>query len=445
MNSQGKKVYLVSLGCAKNLVDSENILGLLEERGFSIVSSLEKAEVAMINTCGFIQSAVEECIDTILEFAAKKQKGKIERLFVTGCFVQRYGYKLQREIPEVDGWAGTGDLYKIPDLLDESGSRTKPMLIGRPGFLADHTTPRLLTTPFYSAYIKIAEGCSHRCSYCCIPTLRGPFRSRGMDSIVIEAEELIEKGVKEVNLIAQDTSMYGMDLGGTACLEDLIEKLLLIGGLSWIRILYTNPSGITDRLLEIIESEESVCPYLDIPIQHVNQNILKAMGRNRLDESPMELINRIRSRKRDITIRTTLMVGFPGETIDIFKELYDFVEEAEIERLSAFIFSPEKGTKAAHLRGAPGQNLAKQRFNEIMTLQAKISEKKNREFIGRSVPVLVEGFSEETDLLLKGRISTMAPEVDGQILINKGQGTIGDIVPVCIKEAYSYDLIGEII
>jgi ribosomal protein S12 methylthiotransferase len=445
MNVQGKKVYLISLGCAKNLVDSEYILGLLKDRGFLIVSSLEKAEVAIINTCGFIQSAVEECVDTILEVTKKKDKGELEKILVTGCFVQRYGYKLQREIPEVDGWAGTGDISNILDLLDGKRNQAKSFFIGRPGFLADHTTSRVLATPFYSAYIKIAEGCSHKCSFCCIPILRGRFRSRGMDSIIIEAEGLVVKGVKEINLVAQDTSMYGRDLGMTACLEDLLEKLLLIKGLSWIRILYTNPSGITERLLEIIEGEEVVCPYLDLPFQHVNKKILKAMGRNMSGENPMELVNRIRSMKRDISIRTTLMVGFPGETTDIFQELYDFVEEAEIERLSAFIFSPEKGTQAARLTGVPKRNIAKKRLDAIMLLQAKIAKKRNREFIGKSVPVLIEGFSEETDLLLKGRISTMAPEVDGQVLINRGHGIVGDIVPVRIKDAYSYDLIGEII
>lgn len=445
MHIQQKKICMVSLGCAKNLVDSENILGLLEDRGFSIVSGPNEADIAIINTCGFIRSAVEESVDTILEYTAKKEKGELERVLVTGCFVQRYGYKLKREIPEVDGWAGTGDIYKIPELLDGIENPDKPFFIGRPGFLADHTTPRLLAAPFYSAYLKIAEGCSHKCTFCCIPGLRGCFRSREMESIVAEAEELVDGGVKEINLIAQDTSVYGRDLGTEASLEDLLEKLLRIKGLPWIRILYTNPSGINERLLEIMESEEAICPYLDMPLQHVNKKILKAMGRDMYGESPMELIHRIRSRKRDIHIRTTLMVGFPGETAGMFQELCDFVREAEMERLSAFIFSPEKGTRAARLPGVPGDRIARQRFDAVMTLQAGIAAAKNREYIGKSVPVLIEGFSEETDLLLRGRTPTMAPDVDGQVLINRGRASAGDIVPVRITDAYSYDLIGEII
>jgi len=422
------------LGCAKNLVDSENMLGLLEE-----------AEIAIVNTCGFIQPAVEESIDTILEVAAHKKKGKLGKLFVAGCFVQRYGYQLRKEIPEVDGWFGTGELLKIVDILGEEFRPSPSFFISRPTFLADHTVPRIRTTPFYSAYLKIAEGCSHRCSYCTIPRLRGPFRSRGLASLLIEAENMVENGVKEINLIAQDTTMYGKDLGESICLEDLLERLVQISGIEWIRILYGHPFRISDRLLELMDRGKTICPYLDLPLQHVNVKILDAMGRGYKGENPLQLIERIRSGRRHVSLRTTVMVGFPGETDEIFDELYHFVEIAQFDCLGAFIFSPERGTPAARLKGIVERDVARKRLEAIMELQAEISLKKNRRMIGRVEPVLIEGVSPETDLLLRGRTATMAPDVDSQVLINRGQGNVGEIVPVLIKEAHPYDLIGEII
>ena len=433
------------MGCAKNLVDSENMIGLLKEQDFPMVSRLEEAEIAIVNTCGFIQSAVEESVDTILEVAAHKKMGKLERLFVVGCFVQRYGYKLRKEIPEVDGWLGTGELLKIVDMLAEESGSYPSFFINKPTFLADHSVPRIRATPFYSAYLKIAEGCSHKCSYCTIPRLRGPLRSRDLASLIIEAENMVGSGVKEINLIAQDTTMYGKDLGQANCLEDLLGRLLQIGGIEWIRILYGHPLRISDRLLELMDGEEIICPYLDIPLQHVNENILKAMGRNYKGESPLQLIERIRSGRRHVSLRTTVMVGFPGETDEIFDELYHFVETAQFDHLGAFIFNPEKGTPAARLKGIVERDVARKRLETIMALQAEISLNKNRRMIDRVERVLIEGVSPETDLLLRGRTATMAPDVDSQVLINRGQGNVGKIVPVLIKEAHPYDLIGEII
>ncbi len=438
-----KKVFMVSLGCAKNLVDSENMLGLLKERGFSIASSLEEAGIAVINTCGFIQSAVEESIETIFEIIKRKNCGALEKVFVAGCFVQRYGYKLRREIPEVDGWLGTSEIYRITDLLEQKDN-SSPSFIGKPKFLADHNTPRIQTTPFYSAYLKISEGCPHKCSFCYIPKIKGGLRSRGIDSLVTEAREMVERGVKEINLVAQDTTMYGRDLEGGMGLEDLLERLLLIRGLCWIRILYSHPSEISDRLLGLMEVEEAICPYLDVPLQHVNKDILKAMGRVLYEGNSMRLIERVRSITRRISIRTTLMVGFPGENDDIYKELYDFVEMASFDHLGAYIFSPEKGTLAARLKGIPDHRIAEERLDAIMRLQANISKKNNQRLVNKTVPVLIEGLSPETDLLLIGRTATMAPDVDGRVLINKGQGVVGEITPVLIKEAHAYDLVGEI-
>ncbi len=439
------KVYLISLGCAKNLVDSENMLGILKQRGFIVVSDLGAAEIAIINTCGFIRPSVEEALDTILEVAAEKKKGNLRKLFVVGCLVQRYGYKLQKELPEVDGWIGTGEIHRIGNVLDQERCGEKGLLIGRPAYLADHKTPRLRATPFHTAYLKIAEGCSHGCTYCTIPKLRGPFRSRKPDSLTIEAEGLAEAGVKEINLIAQDTTMYGRDLRPEATLEDLLERLVKVRGIRWIRILYGHPQRVSSRLLEMMEREEVICPYLDLPLQHVNAKVLKAMGRDDEGASPWELIGRIRSRERRISLRTTLMLGFPGETEQAFRELYEFVRAAKFDHLGAFIFSPERGTPAAHLARRVKREKAEERLDAIMRLQAEISKEKSRTLVGEIIPVLLEGVSDETDLLLRGRTATMAPDVDGQVLINKGVGKIGEIVPVRITEAHAYDLVGEIL
>jgi len=436
---------MISLGCAKNLVDGENMLGFLRERGYFVVPRVEDAEIAVINTCAFVQAAVEESIDTILETAKKKKGGKLKRLFVAGCFVQRYGYKLRREIPEVDGWLGTGEFRRLADILEEEGGEKPRFFIGKPRFLADHRTPRLPLTPFYTAYLKIAEGCSHGCTYCTIPRLRGALRSRGVESLVIEAQVLVARGVKEINLVAQDTTMYGRDLAGNICLEDLLEGLLKIREIRWIRILYSHPSRISDRLVELVASEEKICPYLDIPLQHVNPALLGAMGRPLGRETPRQLVEKIRGRSSRLSLRTTMMVGFPGETEEAFAELYDFVRLARFDHLGAFIFSPEQGTPAARFPERVDRGKAEERLEAIMGLQREISRAKNQGLVGQVVPVLLEGFSEETDLLLKGRTASMAPEVDGQVLINKGQGAVGEILPVLIKEAHPYDLVGEIV
>lgn len=437
-------IFLISLGCSKNLVDAEHMLGFLQEKGFSLVSRIEEAEIAIVNTCAFVQGAVEESIDTILETAKRKEKGDLKKLYVVGCFVQRYGYKLRKEIPEVDGWIGTGEIHRIADILEGKGEDLPAFLIGKPTFLADQGTPRVQLTPFYSAYLKIAEGCSHGCTYCTIPRLRGPFRSRGLESLAIEAEGMVARGVREINLVAQDTTMYGRDLESRVRLEDLLERLLKVQGLSWIRILYSYPSRISDRLLDLIASEEKICPYLDVPLQHVNREVLRAMGRPPEGEAPAQLIERIRAKIPRVGLRTTLMVGFPGETDEAFKELYDFVSLARLDHLGVFIFSPERGTPAARLSRRVDERVAQERLDEIMRLQAEISRNKHQGLIGQVVSVLIEGMSDETDLLLKGRMATMAPDVDGQVLINKGEGAVGEIVPVLIREAYPYDLVGEI-
>ncbi len=439
------KVFLISLGCTKNLVDSENMLGLIKSKGFDFATSIEEAKIAVVNTCAFIKAAVEETIDTILELISLKAQGRLKKIVVVGCFVQRYGYKLQREMPEVDGWLGKGEIYRVADLIhSDNESALIPFYINRPTYLADHCVPRIQTTHFFSSYLKIAEGCSHSCAYCIIPNLTGPFRSRGLESLVIEAKKMVGLGVKEINLIAQDTTMYGEDLGKNVCLEELMERLSTINGLKWIRLLYCYPDGVSDRLLNLIESEEIICPYIDLPIQHVNEKILKAMRRNNSRETPFELIERIRSLRRKISIRTTLMVGFPGETEEIFDGLCSFVGSAQVDHLGAFVFNREKGTSAARFKSTVDKEMAEKRLDRIMNIQADISRKANQQMVGNIIPVLVEELNPETDLLLNGRTETMAPDVDGQVLINRGEGLIGEIMPVLISEAHTYDLVGEI-
>jgi ribosomal protein S12 methylthiotransferase len=437
-------VYFISLGCAKNRVDTEHMLGLARSRGFSLVQEAEKADIAVINTCGFIQDAVQEALDTILDVAELKKEGRLRRLFVAGCLVQRYGYKLQRELPEVDGWLGTGEFHRIVELMEPADPGSKPFHIGEPRFLADHSTPRWRTTPFYTAYLRVAEGCSHGCTYCMIPRLRGPFRSRPLDSLIAEAQLMAEEGVKEVNLIAQDATCYGADLEDRPSLDDLLQRLLAVSGIEWIRLLYCHPERISEGLLERMDRCEKICPYLDVPLQHVSPELLSAMGRRPDRESPRELISRIRSRNRGVAVRTTVMVGFPGETDHMFQELCDFVREARFEHLGAFVFSAEKGTPAARLPDRVDPAEAKRRHSEIMRIQQEIAEAANRRLLGTTVPVLVEGFSPETSLLLTGRTATMAPDVDGQVLINKGEGRVGEILPVRITESHAYDLVGEV-
>ena len=439
------KAFVINLGCAKNLVDSEYILGHIKERGYDIVDDPIGADIAIVNTCAFIRPAVEESIDTILELAHLKDEGHLTYLFVVGCFVQRYGRKLLKEMPEVDGWIGTGQIHRIGDILTKKNAKNPIFFIDKPQFLADHTAPRAQATPFYSAYLKIAEGCSHHCSYCIIPSLRGSFRSRTIDSLFIETQNMVERGVKEINLVAQDTTSYGHDLEPPCRLEDLLVKLLTVSGLHWLRILYAYPYHITEGILDLINSEEMLCPYLDIPIQHVNPDILRAMGRPLQAESIPQIVEKIRKRSRKITLRTTVMIGFPGETEAHFKELCNFIQEAQFERLGVFAFSQEKGTHAARLKNTIPQSIIEDRVQELIRIQAEISRKNNEEFVGKTVPVIVEGLSPETDLLLTGRTARMAPDIDGQVLINEGTATVGEIVPAHITEAHTYDLVGGIV
>ncbi len=441
-----RSLFFISLGCAKNRVDSEHMLGILKNDGYEPVDTIEEAHNVVINTCGFLEEAVQEAIDTILGAARFKEAGHLRRLVVTGCLVQRYGYKLRNEMPEVDGWLGTAEIQRISAVVKADATRGKvPMHISRPVFPADHSLPRIQTTPFYTAYLRIAEGCTNRCAYCLIPKLRGPFRSRKMGALLAEAEDMAANGVKEINLVAQDTSRYGEDIYGKGRMTDLLDGLSAIQDLEWIRLLYHHPNRLTEGFLDFMDAHEKIVPYLDIPFQHSHPVMLRAMNRGVRKMGPFDLMALIRKRKNRISVRTSLMVGFPGETEEMFLDLCNFVKTGEFDYMGVFVFSPEKGAPAFRLKDRVDREVALNRRERLMGLQAGISKGLNREKIGRVVPVLIEGRSPETDLLLEGRTEAMAPDVDNRVLINDGEGRVGEIMPVLITEAHEYDLVGRII
>jgi len=440
-----RTVHLVSLGCPKNLVDSEYILGLLTERNYRVVEEPGRAEVLVVNTCAFIQAAVEESIENILNLAEYKKSGPARILAVAGCLPQRYGPDLAATLPEVDVFCGTGEVALLPDRLEQAWqgrvSETRTML--RPGFLPDFTVPRLRSAPFYRAYLKIAEGCSNACSYCLIPRLRGPLRSRPLPRLRDEAAALAEAGVKELILVAQDTTAYGRDLKDGSNLARLLRDLAGIPGLEWLRVMYAYPSGLTDELIEVLAGESKVCKYLDLPLQHVSPALLRRMRR---DDSLdlLGLMGKLRQAVSGLALRTTMMVGFPGETDSDFSRLLDFISEARFEHLGVFKFSPEEGAAASKAGDQVPQRVKENRRRRLMAQQRRLAREINRAMIGRTLPVLVEGVSPETDLLLVGRTQGQAPEIDGQVYLTKGRAAPGDIVPVLITHAHDYDLVGEI-
>ena len=442
MNNLIEKICLISLGCPKNLVDSEVMLGILEEEGYHLTASEDDADVLIVNTCGFIGDAKEESIDEILRLAEYKKNGRCRLLIVTGCLTQRYKDELANELPEVDYFIGTGEYFRIAEII-KKGAENK-VIVDKPLYVHDYTTPRILATPRYSAYVKVAEGCSNHCSYCTIPMIRGEFRSRTATSIVKEVENLAGQGVKEINLIAQDITSFGRDTKDSKKLEDLLKELANVAGIEWIRLLYLYPGRITDSLLKLIKDEEKICKYIDVPVQHINNRILKAMNRTATRNEIEILIKKIRQEITDVVLRTSLIVGFPGETEKEFNELLDFVKEVEFDRLGVFKYSREEGTPAYNMKGQVSETIKNRRMRKIMTIQKKITLEKNRSLLGSSVRVLVEGVSEETDLLLKGRAVSQATDVDGVTYINRGNADAGAIVDVRITAAGAYDLVGEI-
>ncbi|HSF25262.1 MAG TPA: 30S ribosomal protein S12 methylthiotransferase RimO [Blastocatellia bacterium] len=450
---ENKKVAMVSLGCPKNLVDSEVMMGMLARQGYQITTDSEAAEVLVVNTCGFIDSARQESVDTILEMAQLKQTGNLKRLVVAGCLVERYRDELQREIPEIDALIGVNQLKDIESAVEPNGRRGLPVYSDGAAvpelFLYDETTPRLRATAPYTAYVKIAEGCDHTCAFCIIPKLRGVFRSRSPESIVREVEMLAAQGVKEFVLISQDTTTYGSDLALVDGLARLVESLAAVPGVAWVRFMYCYPTAITDRLLQVMATRPKVCKYFDIPLQHASQRVLQRMRRGGNRASYERLIDRIRNQVPGVAIRTTFIAGFPGERDEDFDELVEFVKTAEFERLGVFTYSDEENAAAFELDQKIDPAVAARRGARLMKEQLRISRRKNRQLIGQRVRVLLEGTSKESDLLLEGRMETQAPEIDGSVLINDVPEGVeprpGDLVTVEITEAQDYDLVGRIV
>lgn len=437
---------MVSLGCAKNLVDAEVMLGHLPEERFEIVTDESLAEIIVVNTCAFIEDAKEESVETILEVADHKQKGACRLLVVTGCLPQRYAAELAADLPEVDIFIGTGEFHRLVELIDQHRPQQGPLLaVDAPRYLYDHTTPRVKSSPFYSTYVKIAEGCDNHCSYCIIPQLRGPLRSRSIDSVVAEVTALVADGVREINLIAQDITAFGSDRKDGSDLVGLLRELVKINDLRWLRLLYAYPDGISDALIGLIAAEHKICNYLDIPLQHIDDSILQRMKR-RIDQQTIRgLVVRLRQAIPSLTLRTSFIVGFPGETEQQFAQLLAFVKEGHFDRVGVFRYSREEGTPAADLPDQIAERVKKGRLEKLMKAQQRVSFRRNRALVGQVEPVLVEGYSEETELLLSGRSLRQAPDIDGQVYITAGQAEIGDIVPLRITDSSDYDLIGEIV
>ncbi|BCV25002.1 30S ribosomal protein S12 methylthiotransferase RimO [Gelria sp. Kuro-4] len=436
---QKKKVGLVSLGCAKNLVDSEGLLAALVRSGYELTTSPAEAEIIIVNTCGFIEAAKEESIDTILEMATYKEKGRCRKLVVTGCLGQRYPQAIAREIPEVDAVLGTGALERLPQVLAQLETGRRVVAVEAPGGLTGG--PRILATRPGTAYLKIAEGCNHRCSYCVIPQLRGPLRSRPEEEVVAEARSLARRGAKEIILVAQDTTSYGLDLYGEARLPALLKKLAACAEIEWLRLLYLYPERITSELLTTMAEEPKICRYFDIPLQHVNDRLLKAMGRASRQEQVVRLLAGIRDLLPEAALRTTFIVGFPGETEAEFAELVSFVRREKFDWVGAFAYSAEEGTPAAALPGQILEEEKTRRRDELLRVQRHISLERNRAWLGKKLAVLIEEAGEGRG---RGRCFRQAPEVDGVTFV-RGRGLRpGQFVQVTIDRAGLYDLGGRV-
>ena len=437
-----EKVCLVSLGCPKNLVDSEVILGLLSKEGYLLTTDPLTAEVLIVNTCSFIEEATKEAIETILQLSGLKKEGRCRLLVVTGCLPQRYGEVLEKELPEVDLFVGTGAFQNLPKLLSQKPKRKS--FLPKPAFLYNEKTPRVLSTPPFIAYLKIAEGCSNACAFCTVPKIRGRYRSRKLRSVLQEAQRLADHGAQELILIAQDTTAYGRDLKDETTLEKLLKDLVKVEGLRWIRVLYSYPKAdhFTDRLLELMAQENKICPYLDLPIQHIDDEILKQMGRRSKGSEIRSLLKKIRTFLPEASLRSSLIVGFPGEKESQFKALLDFVEEVQFDHLGAFKYSPEEGTPASRLPHPIPESLKEERLRILMEIQKKISLKKYQEMVGQRRVVLVEGPHREQGIL-RGRLQTQAPEIDGSVFLN-GKARPGDWVEAQMTQALPYDLLAQI-
>lgn len=440
------KLGLISLGCSKNTVDSENMLGILvKEKQLELVEDLEEADVVIVNTCAFINDAKEESIQTILEMADYKKDGNLKKLVVCGCLSERYKDELIKEIPEIDAVVGTGDVDKIGEVVDSIQNGNKEIKVGSLDFLPTSKTPRMLTNYPHSAYLKISEGCDKKCTYCIIPSLRGELRSRTIEDVVEEAKILASDGVIELNLLAQEITEYGKDIYGKRMLPKLLKELVKVEGIEWIRLYYMYPNSISDELIEVIKDEPKICNYFDVPIQHISDNILQNMGRAKSGDYIRSILGRIRGRIPDATIRTTVIVGFPGETEENFEELKEFIKEFEFDYVGVFKYSREEDTVAYDLPNQIPEEIKEKRWSELLNIQGEIVERKNERFIGETVDVIIDGVSTESEYMLEGRMRSQALEIDGKVLTSDGTANVGDIVKVKLEQNFQYDFIGPII
>jgi ribosomal protein S12 methylthiotransferase len=437
------RVYMHTLGCPKNRVDSEIMLGTLAEAGYRLVQDPAKAEVVVVNTCGFIESAKAESVEAILELTELKTAGRCRKLVVAGCLVQRHADELALELPEVDHFIGTGAYADIARIV--SDAQAKRLVVPDPDFVHSAASPRVNSLPSHTAYLKIAEGCDNACAFCIIPKLRGPQRSRPVADVVAEAEALARQGTIELSLVAQDLTAYGHDLPGRPRLHALLRELAKVDGVRWIRLHYAYPRDVPEALVEAIADEPKIVKYLDMPLQHSSDRLLRSMKRGRDSVFLRELLARLRARIPGIALRTSLIVGLPGETEEDFEDLLRFVEEQRFERLGVFEFSPEEGTPAAEMRRQVPDDVKRARFERVMAVQQEISRDHQRAMIGRRVEVLVEGRAEETEHLLAGRHAQQAPEIDGITYVNDGVAYPGEIVTVEVTDASDYDLVGHVV
>ena len=436
-------IGLVSLGCAKNQTDAEIMLGILASDGFNITYDPSEADVIIVNTCGFIESAKQESIDAILEMAQYKD-GRCRLLIATGCLAERYSSDILTELPEVDAIVGTGDYDKIAQVIKDAFKGEKPVICGHNDRTPPERLPRILSTPSYTAYLKIADGCDNNCTYCAIPMIRGHFRSRKIEDIVEEAEGLSQNGVKEIILIAQDTSRYGIDLYGEYSLDKLLEELVKVEGIEWIRVHYYYPEAITDSLIDTMAKYDKICNYIDMPVQHGNNYILRRMARRTTQEEMISKIEKIRAKMPDCTIRTSIIVGFPGETEEHFNDLYEFVKKVRFDRMGVFTYSQEEDTPAASFPDQIDEDVKNERLDSLMTLQQGISLELNKAKLGKTLEVIVEGYDEES-FLFYGRSCGDSIDVDGKVYFaTEDEVAPGDIIKVKILDADEYDLTGQL-
>jgi ribosomal protein S12 methylthiotransferase len=449
--SAKERVHFISLGCPKNLVDSEIMAGTLMQDGFEVVGEAEDADTVIVNTCGFIEDSKKESIQRILDMSQLKEQGQVKRVVVAGCLTQRYKNDLVEGLPEADLFVGSGEFQNIGKILkNNSAGEKKKTFFNLPTYLQEESTPRINSQPKHRAYLKISEGCLKRCAFCAIPVIRGNLQSRTIQNVVNEAKLLVAGGVKEIIVISHDFTDYGWDLRrkNSEAVEspiELLKALSDIEGAQWIRMLYLYPDGITPEMIALIKARSNLVKYFDMPLQHINNAVLKSMNRKMTREEIVEVLGNIRREIPEAVIRTQFIVGFPGETDEQFEELLKFVSDQQFDRVGCFKYSPEEGTPGGKMPDQVPEDVKQKRHDALMEVQPNISREKHKAYVGKVVQVLVEGLSDETDLLLQGRTSQQAPDIDGVVLINDGEAQVGDMVNVQITDSMEYDLIGEIV